>query len=66
MRIVCIRIEHDDGKSKQVSRISGLEGARVVAAIALSKLLHNPINLLSFPWWCEMGVHNVYLDWRLL
>ena len=53
MRIVGIRIEHDDGKSKQVRRISGPEGARVVAAIALSKLLHNPINLLSFPWWCR-------------
>ena len=50
--VVCISVKHDDGKGKQVGAISCLEDVRVVAAVTLCKLLHDPVYLLCLTCRC--------------
>ena len=46
--VVSIRIEHDEGKGQQVGGICCGEGVWVVSEVALRKLLHHAVDLLSF------------------
>ena len=48
-RVVCICVEHDGGKGQHVCGVGVAELVWVVAAVALSKLLHDAVNLLRFP-----------------
>lgn len=65
LRVVCICVEHDDAICQHVSHVSTLEGACVALDVALRKLLHEPINLLSLagqPAWTGQRAHEQLKD----
>ena len=53
--VVRICVEHDYRVGQHIRDIGTLEGIRVAAHVALSKLLHQAINLLRFPGQPEAG-----------
>ena len=46
--VVSICVEHDEGKGQQVGGVRCGERVWVVPEVALRKLLHHPVDLLSF------------------
>jgi hypothetical protein len=54
-RVVGVRIEHDDSVREDVRSVRILEGARIVLAVALGELFHEPIDLLGLPGEAEPG-----------
>ena len=49
LRVVRVRVQHDDGERKHVGGVCGLVRAGVLPAVPLGELLHQPIDLLRFP-----------------
>ena len=50
VRVVEVRLEHDDTVRQHIRRVGGGEHASVVDAEAFGELFHNAIDLLGFPW----------------
>ena len=50
VRVVEVRLEHDDTVRQHIRRVGGGEDAAVVDAEAFGELFHNAIDLLGFPW----------------